>query len=109
MKIQNKIALIIISIILLINKCMCTKVQADQTLTTSNTSTVISSKSDSDMTLDLYSEAAVLIDSKTGKILYGKNEKEKMYPASTTKVLTAIIALEKCKLTDKITASYDAG
>lgn len=108
MKIQNKIALIIISIILLINTCMCTKVQADQTLTTSNTSTVISSKSDSDMTLDLYSEAAVLIDSKTGKILYGKNEKEKMYPASTTKVLTAIIALEKCKLTDKITASYDA-
>ena len=31
-----------------------------------------------------------------------------MYPASTTKILTAIIALENCKLEDKITASYDA-
>jgi len=53
-------------------------------------------------------EGAVLIDSKTGKILYGKNENEKLYPASTTKIITAIIAIENCKLTDKITASYDA-
>ena len=54
------------------------------------------------------SEGAILIDSKTGKILYGKNENEKLYPASTTKILTAIIAIENCKLTDKITASYEA-
>ena len=54
------------------------------------------------------SEGAILIDSKTGKILYGKNENEKLYPASTTKILTAIIAIENCQLTDKITASYDA-
>ena len=53
-------------------------------------------------------EGAVLIDSKTGKILYGKNENKKLYPASTTKIITAIIAIENCKLTDKITASYDA-
>lgn len=53
-------------------------------------------------------EGAVLIDSKTGKILYGKNENQKLYPASTTKIITAIIAIENCKPTDKITASYDA-
>lgn len=56
----------------------------------------------------IHSEGAVLIDSKTGTILYGKNENEKLYPASTTKIITAIIAIENCKLTDKITASYNA-
>lgn len=55
-----------------------------------------------------YSDAAVLIDSNTGKILFDKNANEKMYPASTTKILTAIIAIEKCNLSDKITASYNA-
>ena len=53
----------------------------------------------------IYSEGAVLIDASTGSILYGKNENEKLYPASTTKIITAIIAIENCKLTDKITAS----
>lgn len=56
----------------------------------------------------IYSEAAILMDSTTGKILYGKNENQKQYPASTTKILTAILAIENCKLTDKISASYEA-
>lgn len=58
--------------------------------------------------LSIYSDSVVLIDSATGKILYGKSENQKMYPASTTKILTAIITLEKCQLTDYATASYDA-
>lgn len=56
----------------------------------------------------IYSEGAILMEASTGKVLCGKNEKEKLYPASTTKILTAIIAIEKCKLTDKITASREA-
>ena len=56
----------------------------------------------------IYSEGAILMDSSTGKVLYGKNEDEKLYPASTTKILTAILAIEKCNLTDKITASNTA-
>lgn len=58
--------------------------------------------------LTLASEGAVLIDSSTGKVLYGKNENGKLYPASTTKIITAILAIEHCKPTDKLTASYDA-
>ena len=54
------------------------------------------------------SEGAILIDSNTGTVLYGKNENDKLYPASTTKILTAILAIENCELTDKITASYNA-
>jgi len=58
--------------------------------------------------LTLASEGAVLMDSASGKILYGKNEDKKLYPASTTKIITAILAIEHCKPTDKLTASYDA-
>ncbi len=54
---------------------------------------------------DIYSDSAILIDFKTGTTLYSKNAEEKMYPASTTKILTAIIALEKCNLDDIITIS----
>ena len=53
-------------------------------------------------------DAAILIDSNTGKILYSKNEKEKMYPASTTKIMTAILTLENCNLDDVVTVPYEA-
>lgn len=52
--------------------------------------------------------AAVLIDSKSGKILFTKNADEPLPPASTTKILTAVIALQNCKLTDIVTARQDA-
>ncbi len=52
--------------------------------------------------------AALLMDSKTSKILYSKNESEKMYPASTTKIMTAILTLENCNLDDVVTVQYDA-
>ncbi|MDT3698651.1 MAG: D-alanyl-D-alanine carboxypeptidase family protein [Thermincola sp.] len=52
--------------------------------------------------------AAVLIDSKSGKILYTKNANEQLPPASTTKILTALIALENCNLTDIVTAGTEA-
>ena len=48
------------------------------------------------------------MDFKTGTILYSKNSNEKMYPASTTKILTAIIALEECNLDDMVTVSKSA-
>lgn len=49
-----------------------------------------------------------IIDNRTNKVLYSKNENEKMYPASTTKILTAILTLENSNLDDVVTASYDA-
>ena len=53
------------------------------------------------------SKAAILLDNKTGKILYSKNENEKMYPASTTKIVTAILTLENSNLDEVVTVSYD--
>ena len=58
--------------------------------------------------LNIYSEAAILIDASTGKILYDKDIYSRKYPASTTKILTAIIAIEKCDLNEKATASHSA-
>lgn len=56
----------------------------------------------------IYAPSAILMDMDTGKILYEKNINEKMYPASLTKVLTAIIVLENCGLEEIATVSYDA-
>lgn len=58
--------------------------------------------------IKIYSESAILIEEKTGKILYEKDIHTKKFPASTTKILTAIIALEKCNLNEKAIASYEA-
>lgn len=52
--------------------------------------------------------AAILIDSSSEKLLYSKNENEKMYPASTTKILTAILVIENCNLDDIVTVPYEA-
>lgn len=54
------------------------------------------------------SPSIILMDAKTGKILYSKDALKKMYPASTTKLMTAILTLENCKLTDIVTVSHNA-
>ena len=59
-------------------------------------------------TLSLAAETAVLIDAASGEILYDKDADKKMYPASITKLMTILLALENGKLTDEITFSHDA-
>jgi len=58
--------------------------------------------------LNIYCPSVILIDSTTGKVLYEKNANEKMYPASVTKIMTAILVIENCNLTDIVKASYSA-
>ena len=57
---------------------------------------------------EISSGTAVLIDNKTNRVLYDKNANERMFPASTTKIMTAILVLENCDLDETVTASYDA-
>lgn len=54
--------------------------------------------------------SAILMDADTGVILYDKNSHELMFPASTTKLLTCLLAMEKenANLNDLISFSYDA-
>ena len=55
--------------------------------------------------INLSAEAAVLIDGDTGAIMYGKNHLEQRPPASTTKVLTAILAIEQGDLAEVVSIS----
>lgn len=51
----------------------------------------------------LNSEGVVLLDGDTGQVLFSKNGDKTYYPASTTKVLTALVVLENSSLSDKVT------
>lgn len=42
----------------------------------------------------LYGEASVVIDGDTGEVLFSKNSRVRMYPASTTKIMTLLLAIE---------------
>ncbi|MGG1674594.1 D-alanyl-D-alanine carboxypeptidase family protein [Neobacillus sp. NRS-1170] len=58
--------------------------------------------------LEIKSEAACLLDSETGAVLYSKNAEQKMYPASVTKIATAIYAIEKGDINSIATVSANA-
>ena len=53
-------------------------------------------------------ESAILMDANTGVILYAKDIHKKSYPASTTKLLTCLIAMERGDLDDMVSFSHDA-
>lgn len=53
-------------------------------------------------------QSAIVVEANTGVILYSKNIHEKLYPASTTKILTALIAAENSTLDEMVTFSHDA-
>ncbi|MCR5558314.1 MAG: D-alanyl-D-alanine carboxypeptidase [Butyrivibrio sp.] len=52
-------------------------------------------------------EAAILMEVDSGTILYAKNIHEKLYPASTTKIMTTQLAMELAKLDEMVTFSYE--
>lgn len=53
-------------------------------------------------------ESAILMEADTGAILYAKNIHKQQYPASTTKILTTLIASERCTMDEIVTFSHDA-
>lgn len=58
----------------------------------------------------LYAQSphAILLDMKTGAVLYEKKANAKVYPADLTKIMTAVLVLENCKLEELATASEAA-
>jgi len=53
-------------------------------------------------------EGAILMEANTGVILYAKNIDERLYPASTTKLMTCLLAAENLKIDEVISFSTDA-
>lgn len=57
---------------------------------------------------NIVAESAILIDANTKTVLYEKNGYDKHYPASITKLMTALLAIENLSPTDTITFSQEA-
>ena len=57
---------------------------------------------------EIGAQAAILMDANTGVILYAKNINEELYPASTTKIMTCLLAMENGNLDDMVTFSREA-
>ena len=53
-------------------------------------------------------EGGILMDADSGCVIYGKNLHERFFPASITKILTALIIVERCSLDDTLTFSHNA-
>ena len=58
--------------------------------------------------VSIEAEGGIVIDADTGAVLYGKNIHEPYFPASITKILTALIVLERCDLDETVTFSRNA-
>ena len=58
--------------------------------------------------IDVNAESAILVEVGTNKILYAKNEREKVYPASVTKVMTALLTIENADLDEVVTVQANA-
>ena len=87
---NNKIYKITMIVVLLIVVLTCnTKVYADDELS-------------------INAKAALIVETNTGKIIYEKDIYEQNYPASVTKILTAILTIENCELDDVATVSQTA-
>lgn len=58
--------------------------------------------------VSIEAEGGIVMDADTGTVLYGKNIHVAYYPASITKVLTALIVIEECSLDEMVTFSHNA-
>lgn len=56
----------------------------------------------------IQAEGGIVMDADTGTVLYGKNIHVPYYPASITKILTALVVIENCDLDETVTFSHNA-
>lgn len=56
----------------------------------------------------VYAQSAIVMEADTGVILYAKDIEAKHYPASITKIMTALVTLDHCELNEEVEYSYQA-
>lgn len=76
--------------------------------TTTEAPSVINNYAEASKHLEIGSRACILVDAETGIIIYEKNSRERLYPASITKILTGYIACEEGNFDDTLTISQTA-
>ena len=57
---------------------------------------------------EIFAGTAILMDADSGEVLYAKDATKAMYPASTTKLMTALLTLENCSLSDVVDFPFAA-
>lgn len=70
----------------------------------------LAANAEGELPVDVRAKSAVLMDQTTGKVLMKKNENERLYPASVTKIMSLLLVMEaidnnKIRLTDMVAAS----
>lgn len=89
----------LISCTLLVLSVFCVWVTADSSFPTTTEEVALP---------EISARSYLLADAKTGEVLFSYNEKQRMPIASTTKVLTCLVALENTKLDDLVTVTADS-
>ena len=110
MKILKKVLIIYIIIILILfsNTILLADDEEENDLNQLELQEVIESGATPTNAPILNAKTAIIYDRTTGKIIWGKNENEKRAMASTTKIMTALVVLENCKITDTVVISKKA-
>ncbi len=78
------------------------------TETTTEAPSVINNYAESSKQLEIGSRACILVDADTGVVIYEKNSRERLFPASITKIMTGYIACEEGNFDDTLTISQTA-
>lgn len=107
MKTKRFFAALLSALLLLVSFTAFAEPENDDGGTAASSNIVIDSNIEKEPEVK-YAESALLMDMSSGRLLYAKNAQEKLYPASTTKMMTGIIALEEGNMADKVTATYAA-
>ena len=100
-----KISILLILFVILISGYF-TVFADDSEANEKNGESVITTNANSDLAVN--AKAALIVEKKSGKIIFEKEAYEQNYPASVTKILTAILAIENCNLDDTATVSQSA-
>lgn len=103
---KDKIIKLIFVMIFIINILIPQNIFADNVINTENN--VEENVQQVDIFKDISAPNLLLAETNTGKILYEKNADEKIYPASLTKLMTAILVVENCELDEIVTVSEKA-
>ena len=114
MKLRNKIVSGAISLILIANSIASIAFAADvNQIPSTEVDSVFNIEVNSNQLTDwpegpnIYSESGIVMDMDSGAILYAKNIDDQHYPASITKVMTALVALENYQLDETVKFTWD--
>ena len=108
MKVAVKRILVVCLCINMLLGAVCSVSASEYVKTSEKTEGVYTVTGDMETVPDILGESAIVVDMKTGYTLYEKNIYTKRYPASITKIMTALLTLEQAAMDETVTFSFAA-